>query len=119
MSFLKKVLDRMTGVSDGDTKRKLTEEEILKAIDELAEEEIKKASEEKEKEDRIVKVPSVGLWSTFKYLSNVGIDENGDYRLYFVVPFSLSKDDTTNIVDYICFPYNGTFFDITERTIKI
>lgn len=72
MSFLKKVLDRMTGSGKEDNKeeapkRKMTEEEILRAIDELAAEE--KAKEEKEAaEEKTSTVLGVGLWSTFKYL---------------------------------------------------
>jgi hypothetical protein len=123
MSFLKKVLDRMTGSGKEDNKeeapkRKMTEEEILRAIDELAAEE--KAKEEKEAaEEKTSTVLGVGLWSTFKYLSSVGHDDFGNPKLFFVIPFSIDKDNGESVVEYICFPLNGSYLDISERTIRV
>jgi hypothetical protein len=119
MSFLKKIVDRMIGTdSEGYPKKPMTEAEILKAIDELAEEEVKKIEEEK-KTENLIKVPAAKLWSSFKYLSNVGNDENGDYNLFFVVPFGLDKEEKSSIVTYLCFPLNGSYLDIVERSVKI
>lgn len=87
----------------------ITEEDILKAIDNLP-----------LKQEKTVKVPTVGIWSQLEYLHKPdmhGLDKvKQDDRLYFTIPVGWTYDDEGMNIQYwyITFPVDGSSNDITE-----
>jgi hypothetical protein len=137
ISFLRKVFDLMTGKKENQklTEKKemlkeeptvivesatkvWSEEELLKAIDTLPKVEppVKDAPYQGE---QMVKVSSPRLWSTFKYLSSMGTDENGYDTLFFVIPTFMDNRDGHKSVSYLYFPLNGGYNDIDERKVNV
>ena len=94
-----------------DIKNLITEEDILRAIDDLPDAPVKPV--------KTVKVKSPGTWSTFNNLYKpemVGLENiKQDDRVYFTIPAGWSYNDNLEIQYwYMSFPFGGTVDDIVE-----
>lgn len=102
---------------------KLTEEDILKAIDDL-EGDYQPSPYSYDKETNYIKVKSPGVWSSFQYLykpNMVGLEDiKEDSRPYFTMPvgWGFSEDGLESEYYYITFALDNAYNNITEFMTK-
>lgn len=129
MSIAKLLVDKITEFLEehAQEKKLVTEEEILRAIDDLPPLPKKETSQKSmdigfiekgyDEKDNMVEVPRPKSWSLFKYLGKPeyqGLTNvERDRRLYFTIPCGWEWDDAVKFW-FITFPLDGLNDDVVE-----
>lgn len=117
-----RVMSELIKWTEQEQNRLASEEEILRAIDELVEKDKKSSTPRITKHNpyegvKLVKVPTPGTWSLFKYIgipALKGLEElRSDPRVYYTIPCGWETDPTLKFW-FICFPTGGDVDEVNE-----